>query len=281
LARDNLHTWYEIKAIGREDMKSRTSPSPAELKRMEAQFHQNFAKDYDKKERLSVRRPPPNDELERHLRSLLIRDSVIIEVGCGTGLNGECLLEMGHRYIGIDISRGMLTEARNKLNQKGKADFVLGDAEYVPFRDHCADVTLAVAVLHHLPNPQLCMNELARCTKSLVIIGAEPTRLSQFLLSPAIRLAKHLGLAPGLSPADSLTKGFTKDQIKKMIEEAGLELIEIKPVALINGLLHFLKIGAWLPEFLDGFVNRIDSLLVRFPIIDSFAFHWNAYCKKR
>ena len=32
----------------------------------------------------------------------------ILDLGCGSGLSGECLTEQGHYWTGIDISKAML-----------------------------------------------------------------------------------------------------------------------------------------------------------------------------
>lgn len=34
----------------------------------------------------------------------------ILDVGCGSGLSGECLSDAGHFWIGFDISQAMLSE---------------------------------------------------------------------------------------------------------------------------------------------------------------------------
>ena len=33
---------------------------------------------------------------------------LVLDLGCGSGLSGECLEENGHFWIGIDISKSML-----------------------------------------------------------------------------------------------------------------------------------------------------------------------------
>lgn len=53
------------------------------------------------------------DALERHLAESLESLSVI-DLGCGTGLMGECLKPISSKLIGIDISESMIEEAKNK-----------------------------------------------------------------------------------------------------------------------------------------------------------------------
>lgn len=33
---------------------------------------------------------------------------LILDIGCGSGLSGECLDEDGHMWVGLDISQSML-----------------------------------------------------------------------------------------------------------------------------------------------------------------------------
>ena len=34
----------------------------------------------------------------------------ILDIGCGSGLSGECLTEQGHYWVGVDIAPAMLSE---------------------------------------------------------------------------------------------------------------------------------------------------------------------------
>ena len=33
---------------------------------------------------------------------------MVLDIGCGSGLSGQCLEEQGHFWVGLDISRDML-----------------------------------------------------------------------------------------------------------------------------------------------------------------------------
>ena len=35
----------------------------------------------------------------------------ILDIGCGSGLSGECLTEQGHYWVGVDIAPAMLSES--------------------------------------------------------------------------------------------------------------------------------------------------------------------------
>lgn len=49
----------------------------------------------------------------RCIELLEIPDSdprLILDIGCGSGLSGECLEEDGHMWVGLDISHSMLSK---------------------------------------------------------------------------------------------------------------------------------------------------------------------------
>ena len=50
------------------------------------------------------------------------RPSLLLDVGCGSGLSGAVLEGAGHTWVGCDISRNMLNEAQARA--EGGADVV-------------------------------------------------------------------------------------------------------------------------------------------------------------
>jgi 18S rRNA (guanine1575-N7)-methyltransferase len=46
------------------------------------------------------------------------RPSLVLDIGCGSGLSGQVLEEKGHVWLGCDVSRDMLTVARERIEHQ-------------------------------------------------------------------------------------------------------------------------------------------------------------------
>jgi len=90
----------------------------------------------------------------------------ILDVGTGNGSLALVLAELGHDVIGIDISEGMLSIAKEKAKERGvNPDLRIGDAESLEFEDGCFDAVVSRIVLWTLPNPERAINEWRRVLK--------------------------------------------------------------------------------------------------------------------
>lgn len=83
-----------------------------------------------------------------------------LDLGCGTGTVLEIAQQFFDDGVGVDVSRGMLREARIRgLTVRW------GEIESVPYPDSCADVVSAFSVLHHLYDPMQGLREMIRLVK--------------------------------------------------------------------------------------------------------------------
>jgi SAM-dependent methyltransferase len=107
----------------------------------------------------------------------------VCDVGCG---NGTYLAELARRgfagrVLGLDMSLGMLAAARERLGAVGSVGtdspaavgLLAADAVALPLRDGTADLTLAMHMLYHVPDPSQALRELRRVTRPgrRVVIG--------------------------------------------------------------------------------------------------------------
>ena len=74
-----------------------------------------------------------------------------LDLGCGNGRHAQALAEAGAEVVGLDVSRGLLAEARQRADERGFAvDLVHGDGSRLPFTDSGFSQVVYVATLHHL-----------------------------------------------------------------------------------------------------------------------------------
>jgi SAM-dependent methyltransferase len=103
--------------------------------------------------------------------------ATVADVGCG---NGAYLAELARRgfagrVLGLDLSPGMLAAARDR--SPGYAALLAADATALPLPDGAADLTLAMHMLYHVPDPSQAVRELRRVTRpgGRVVIGLNGT----------------------------------------------------------------------------------------------------------
>jgi ubiquinone/menaquinone biosynthesis C-methylase UbiE len=103
----------------------------------------------------------------------------ILDNGCGTGILLDAARDRippAAQVIGLDISRGMLAKARHHHNR-----LVRGDATRLPFADAVFDTVFARSLLHHLPDREAGVREIARVLKpggGLVVLDTHKTIIS-------------------------------------------------------------------------------------------------------
>lgn len=77
-----------------------------------------------------------------------LRDSSILDIGCGTGLHLEMYRNFGCSLYGIDTSPSMLEKAEARLGKN--VDLRKADATEIPFNSDFFDLVLCMLVLHEM-----------------------------------------------------------------------------------------------------------------------------------
>ena len=92
---------------------------------------------------------------------------LMIDVGTGTGRVLEVFADRIRRGIGVDLSRDMLSVARDNLDRAGASHCSVRHADLyaLPFGNATADLVVVHLVLHYLDDPALALFEAARTLK--------------------------------------------------------------------------------------------------------------------
>lgn len=89
----------------------------------------------------------------------------VLEIGCGTGTDGNELIKMGYQYTGVDVSSGLLNLARKRFPA---AKFLLQSIYDLNFPNASFDGFWCAATLLHIPKEKIdvALQNIKRVVKS-------------------------------------------------------------------------------------------------------------------
>lgn len=117
-----------------------------------------------------------------YLRSY--QPKLILDVATGTGDFAIQALSLNpDKVVGVDISEGMLTVGRKKIEQRGlqaKIELLSGDSEKLPFEDNSFDAVTVAFGVRNFENLEKGLTEIHRVLKPhgrlVVLEFSKPTR---------------------------------------------------------------------------------------------------------
>ncbi|MDP9238163.1 MAG: class I SAM-dependent methyltransferase [Chloroflexota bacterium] len=149
----------------------------------------------------------------------------VLDLGCGNGRHTtEAARYAGGRIVGLDFSRDDLVAAKFMYDDlvrqgkvKGRADFIVGDAQNLPFKDGAFDKSLCTEVFEHIPDDRRGIAEFIRVTKP----GAQ-TAVSVPAYWPERAywaLSWHYWHSPG-----GHVRWYRPGQMRQILEESGMQV---------------------------------------------------------
>ena len=133
--------------------------------------------------------------------------SVIGDLGCGTGLISHTLAPWVEQVIAVDSSLAMLNAARKRLKEIDNVDLRKGELTELPIEDAMLSVAMMVLVLPYLAEPQQAFDEafrVTRCDGRLILLDMMPHDRNEY--------REELG---------HTWMGFSKSQIHGWMESVG------------------------------------------------------------
>jgi phosphatidylethanolamine/phosphatidyl-N-methylethanolamine N-methyltransferase len=93
-------------------------------------------------------------------------DDVVLDLGIGTGASLNYYPDRG-KIFGIDLSSGMLRQARKKIREQGITNCTVfqADAMRLPFADNCFDHVFISHVISVVSDPIVLVREAQRVAK--------------------------------------------------------------------------------------------------------------------
>lgn len=102
------------------------------------------------------------DLLVEHLE--LTPGDRVLDIATGTGFTAFALATRASRVVGLDLTAGMLAEARRLSPASGIA-WIAGDAESLPFGDAVFDAVTVRRAPHHFPHLSQALGEMRRVVR--------------------------------------------------------------------------------------------------------------------
>jgi SAM-dependent methyltransferase len=98
----------------------------------------------------------------------------VLDLGCGTGAHAVRLARRGCDVVAVDLSLAGVRAARERFRREGlDGQFLVADAEHLPFKSGAFEVLWTSLLLHHFPKLETLPEELARLTTRR-LIALEP-----------------------------------------------------------------------------------------------------------
>lgn len=132
---------------------------------MEQDAHKNadrflgFADVYDRA------RPKCPDKVKEIILTYLGKSpSVVVDLGCGTGLSTTIWSDVSNKVIGIEPSNDMIKLAREKASDLENVSYVSGFSDSTGLENSSADIVTCSQSFHWM-NPETTLNEVSRILK--------------------------------------------------------------------------------------------------------------------
>jgi SAM-dependent methyltransferase len=165
-------------------------------------------------------------------------DGPVLDAGCGIGKLGTALSQRGVNgsIVGFDFQGTLLAEAG-----PGYEALVEADVHHLPFKSGSFGAAIASNSLHHFPDANQAMRELARVLRpGGVLVTYDP----RFVV-PLEALKKMLRRNDDAFTKDH--KAFRVDEYRDLLGSSGLQVDEVRTVDPLGPLLatafDYLKVG--------------------------------------
>jgi ubiquinone/menaquinone biosynthesis C-methylase UbiE len=135
------------------------------------------------------------------------------DLGCGTGQVSASIAPFVEKVIAVDTSAAMLQAARKRLQSFGNVDLRRGEIEALPIDDARLDAATLMLVLHHVPEPERALAEVARVLKPrgrAIVVDMLPHDRENYRQQMG-----HVWL------------GFSDEHVSRMFQESGFEAIRV------------------------------------------------------
>ena len=156
-----------------------------------------------------------------------------LDMGCGNGRHAQLLAEDGADVVGLDVSRGLLAEARERATERDfSVDLVHGDAGRLPFKADQFSQIVYVATLHHLPSREARRASLSEVGRVLEpggrgLVSAWSTAHDRFEATEGFDTTVDWTL-PGGKQVGRFYHIYDPQEFREDLEAAAIEVVDCR-----------------------------------------------------
>lgn len=110
-----------------------------------------------------------------------LRNSVVVDIGCGYGPLCKLLAQESKKVIGTEVDSFKLKVARKELRKFKNVELHQVHDEQLPIKTKSVDAIILFDVIEHIENPELMIQECYRCLKPGGILYVEFTPYYNFV----------------------------------------------------------------------------------------------------
>ena len=180
------------------------------------------------------------------------RNSLILDLGVGSGLDYEYVLQISENVIGVDISKTALKIFKSKY----KKPVIISDVEKLPFKDNSFDFVVAIGLLHHLigqDDLEYYINEFKR----VLVRGGWIVALDPNLFHPAGVLMNVLNTVnPGILDFVPHERALSPYYLRNNFKKAGLINVRVEASSYVYNRFP-LSLSKWIAKQEDKLKTRL------------------------
>ena len=189
-----------------------------------------------------------------------VEDRRILEIACGTGRFTVLLAERGADVVGLDISRAMLRQGREKAARADLTEtleFVRGDAARLPFPDDHFDTVVAMRFFHLAEDPSAFLAEMRRVASEQIVFDTFNRFSTRSVYNWALPMGSRL---------------YSRREVTALLDRNDLALVDVADDFILPYGFY-----RQVPNSLASPIRRLDRRLGGLPLGDRAASvsYWN------
>ena len=166
----------------------------------------------------------------------------ILEIGCGSGLWVDYFSRLGYDVTGVDFVKEFIDQAKKRF----KGNFMVADAQKLPFGNDSFDTVLMISSLEHLDDEAQAIQEAKRAGRRFIIIVPQET--PKVLLRRGLIFKHHLD--------KTHRRVYSRESVKRLLAENGFRIRAIVDTERLPAISVFPELFV-APSFLKRIITRL------------------------